>query len=96
MKYNIDSITYFLFISMYSETWELWTPKGLENTVLNSGVVLILRSISMYCMGLGTDVAVLNSYAVPISQMVLKTGFTVFTLIRPVTCRYSTMAHSDV
>ncbi len=31
----------------YSETWELGTPKGLSETVLNSEVVLFLRSISM-------------------------------------------------
>ncbi len=30
----------------YSETWELGTPKGLRKTVLNSEVVLFLRSIS--------------------------------------------------
>ncbi len=33
---------------MYSETWELGTPKGLPKTVLNSDVVLLLRFISMY------------------------------------------------
>ena len=63
---------------MYSETWELGTPKGLWETVLNSEVVLFLRSISMYWIGLGTEVAVLNSQVVPISQMVLKAGFTVY------------------
>ncbi len=31
----------------YSGTWELGTPKGLSETVLNSKVVLFLRSISM-------------------------------------------------
>ncbi len=31
----------------------------------------------MYWIGIGTDAAVLNSLAVPISQVVLKTGFTV-------------------
>ncbi len=31
----------------YSGTWELGTPKGLSKTVLNSEVVLFLRSISM-------------------------------------------------
>ena len=31
----------------------------------------------MYYIGLGTEVAVFNSQAVPISQVVLKTGFTV-------------------
>ncbi len=45
----------------YSETWELGTPKGLSKTVLNSEVVLFLRFISMYWMGIGTEVAVLNS-----------------------------------
>ncbi len=63
--------------SMYSETWEIWTPKGLWKTVLNSEVVLYLRSISIYWIGLGTEVAVLNFHVVPISQVVLKAGFTV-------------------
>ncbi len=62
---------------IYSETSELGTPKGLSNTVLNSEVVLFLRPISMQWIGLGTEVAVLNSQVVPISQAVLKTGFTV-------------------
>ncbi len=61
----------------YSGTWELGTPKGLWKTVLNSEVVLFLRSISMYWIGLETEVAVLNSQDVPISQVVLKRGFTV-------------------
>ncbi len=34
--------------SIYSETWELGTPKGLPNTLLNSKVVIFLRFISMY------------------------------------------------
>ncbi len=67
-----------LFLNNYSETWELGTPKGLWKTVLNSEVVLFLRFISMYWIGLGTEVAVLNSQVVPISQVVLKTGFTVY------------------
>ncbi len=62
----------------YSETWELGTPKGLWKTVLQSDVVLFLRSSSMYWLGLGTGVAVLNSQVVPISQVVLKVGFTVY------------------
>ena len=55
-------------VSKYSGTWELGTPKGLQKTVLNSEVVFFLRSISMYWIGLGTEVhvAVLNSQAVPI------------------------------
>ncbi len=61
-----------------SETRELGTPKGLWQTVLNSEVVLFLRSISMYWIGIGTDVAVLNSQGVPISQVVPKIGFTVY------------------
>ncbi len=61
----------------HCETCELGTPKGLWKTVLNSEVVLFLRSISMYWIGLGTHVAVLNSQVVPISQVVLKTGFAV-------------------
>ncbi len=31
-----------------TETWELGTPKELRKAVLNSEVVLFLRSISMY------------------------------------------------
>ncbi len=63
----------------YSETWELGTPKGLWKTVLHSGVVLFPRSMYMYWIGLGTEVAALNSQVVPISQVVLKTGFSVYT-----------------
>ncbi len=63
---------------IYSETWELGTPKGLPKTVLNSKVVLFLRFISMYQIDLGTEVGVLNSQVVPISQVVLRTGFTVY------------------
>ncbi len=33
---------------IFSGTWELGTPKGLPKTVLNSEVVLFLRSIAMY------------------------------------------------
>ncbi len=58
----------------YSETWELGTPKGLRKIVLNCKVVLFLRSISTYWIRLGTEVTVLNSQGVPISQVVLKTG----------------------
>ncbi len=36
------------FFRMYSETWELGTPKGLWKNVLNSEVVLFASSISMY------------------------------------------------
>ena len=64
-------------INIYSETWELGTPTGLWKTVLNSELVLFLRSISVYWIGLGTGVAALNSQVVPISQVVLKIGFTV-------------------
>ena len=46
-------------------------------TVLNSEVVSFLRSISMYWIDIGTEVAVLNSQGVPISQVVLKTSFTI-------------------
>ena len=59
----------------YSETWELGTAQELSKTLLNYEVVLFIRSISMYC--LGTEVGVLNSQAVPISQVVLKTDLTV-------------------
>ncbi len=52
--------------------------QGTAKTVLNSEVVLFLRSISMYWIGIGTEVAVVNSHVVPISQVVLRTGFTVF------------------
>ncbi len=69
---------------VYSGTWELGTPKGLRKSVLNSQVVLFLRSISTYWILLRTEAAVLNSQGVPISQVVLKTGFTViaFCLVR--------------
>ncbi len=61
----------------YSETWELGTPKRLSKIALNSEVLLFLRSISMYWIGIGTEVSVLNSQVFPISQVVSKTGFTV-------------------
>ncbi len=35
-------------IATLAQTWELGTPKGLWKTVLNSKVVLVLMSISMY------------------------------------------------
>ncbi len=57
----------------YSGTWELGTPKGLWKTVLNSELLLFPRFISVYWIGLGTEVAVLNSQVVPISQVVVKT-----------------------
>ncbi len=62
---------------MYSETWELGTPKGLSKAVLISEVVLFLGSISTEWIQLGTEVSVLNSQGVPICQVLLKTGFTV-------------------
>ncbi len=62
---------------IYSETYELRTPKGLRKSVLYSEVVLFLRSISTYCIRLRTEAAVFNSQGVRISQVVLKTGFTV-------------------
>ncbi len=65
------------FFKTYSGTWELGTPKGLSKADLNSEVVLFLRYISMYWIGIGTEVAVLNSQVVPTAQVVLKTGFTV-------------------
>ena len=46
----------------YLGTFEFGTPKGLWKTVLNSEVVLFLRSISMYWIGLGTEVGVLISH----------------------------------
>ncbi len=63
--------------NIYSGTSGLGTPTGPWKTVLNSEVVLFLRSISVYWIGLGTEVAALYSQVVPISQVVLKTGFTV-------------------
>ncbi len=66
-----------IIVQLYNGTWELGTLKGLWKTVLNCEVVLFLRSSSMHWIGLGTGVAVLNSQVVPISQVVLKTGFTV-------------------
>ncbi len=68
----------------YSETWELGTPKGLPKTVLNSKVVLFLRFISMYQIDIGTEVGVLNSQVVHISQVVIRTGFTVHTISSPI------------
>ena len=47
-----------------------------------SEVVLFLRSISMYWIYLGTDVTVLSSQVVPISQVILKTGVTVYACTR--------------
>ncbi len=64
-----------VFRNMYSETWGLGTLKGLKKTALNYEVVLFLRFISTYCIR--TEVSVLNSQSVPISQVVLKTGFAV-------------------
>ena len=65
-------------MAQYSGTWELGTPKGLSKTVLNSETVLFLRSISMWWIDLGTEVAVPNSQVVPVSQVVLKIGLTVY------------------
>ncbi len=63
---------------IYSRTWELGTPKGLRKIVLNCKVLLLLRFISVYRIRLGTREAVLNSQVVPICQVVIKTGFTVY------------------
>ena len=71
------SVTHQWHVYKYSGTWELGTLKRLWKTVLNLEVALFLRSISVYWIGLGTGVAVLNSQVVPISQVVLKTGSTV-------------------
>ena len=54
--------------------WELWKP------VLNQ-VVLILKLIPRHWIGEGTEVAVPNFQGVPISQVALKTGFTVYNTI---------------
>ncbi len=75
-----DSTSHFHHETIYSGTCELGTPKGLWKTVLNSVVVLFLTSISMYWIFLWTEVTVLSSQVVPISQVVLKTGFTVYSL----------------
>ncbi len=77
IRHAIPSISSNEREQQYSETWELGTPTGLWKTLLNWEVVLFLRSISVYWIILGTGVAVLNSQVVPISQVVLKTGFTV-------------------
>ncbi len=50
---------------------ELGTRMGLWKTVLNSEVVLFLGSISVYWIGLETEVAALNSHVVAISQVAL-------------------------
>ncbi len=68
--------------AIYSETWELGTPNELWKTVLNCEGVLFLRSIAMYWICLGTEVTVLSSQVVPISQVVLTTGFTLLVLVR--------------
>ncbi len=77
--YNMRTTTIDTF-SMDSGTWELGTPKGLSKAVLNSELVLFVRSISMYWIDLVNEVVVLNSQVVPISQVVVKTGFTVYVL----------------
>ncbi len=74
---ELDHWPKFQQLHIYSETWELGTPKGLSKTALNSEVVLFLRSISMYWLDIWAEVAVLNSQVIPISQVALKTGFTV-------------------
>ncbi len=83
VAHTVVSHSFVLVQQKYSETWELGTPKGLYKTVLNSEVVLFLRPISVWWIDLGTDVAVLHSQVVPISQVVLKTGFTVLLSERP-------------
>ena len=60
---------------IFNIAWELGTPKRLWKTALNSKVVLFHRFISMYWIGQVTEAAVFKSQAVPISQVVLKTGF---------------------
>ncbi len=69
------------------------TPKGLWKTVLNSEVVLFLRGISVYWIDLGTEVTVLNSQVVPISQVVAKTGFTVLSLSGLLECEWVPLLH---
>ncbi len=53
---------------IYSEIWELGTPKGLSKSAVNFEVVLFVLS---------------SSQVVPISQVVLKTGFTVSYMLHP-------------
>ncbi len=74
---GLDAILPVAHKNQYRGTWELGTPKGLWKTVMNSEVVLFLRPNSMYWICLGTEVTVLSSQVVHISQVVLKTGFTV-------------------
>ncbi len=63
-----------------SLTWNLRIRdiQEIAKTVLNSEVVLFLRYISMYWIDIGAAVVALNSHGVPISQVVLMTGFAVF------------------
>ncbi len=59
---------------MYGESWEPGIPKELWKTAQN---VLFFRFILMSGIPLGTYVPVLNYQVVPISPVVLQTGFTV-------------------
>ncbi len=59
-------------VKLYSETWDLGTPKGLWKIVLNSEVVLFLSSIAIYWICLWTEMTVLSSQVVPISQVVFR------------------------
>ncbi len=70
----MKKLLYLLLSHKYSETWELGTPKGLPKPVLNSKVV------HFYVLNrrIGTEVGVLNSQVVPVSQVVLKAGFTAY------------------
>ena len=73
--FNKNKIKIFVFVQ-----WNLGIRDTHETvkTVLTSEVVVFLRFISVYWIGLGTEVAALNPQVVPISQVVLKTGFTVY------------------
>ncbi len=88
--YSLSNAVISLKVTMYSETWELGPHKGLPKIVLNSKVVLFLRFISMYWIDLGTEVGVLNSQVVPISQVVFRTGFTVLKM-QPSPCVSSSL-----
>ncbi len=53
------------------------TQETVQNCREFWGLALFLRSIAIYWICLGTEVTILSFQVVPISQVVLKTGFTV-------------------
>ena len=48
MALGYGTLQFFMQCDKYSETYELGIHKGLLKTVLNSEMVLFLRSFSMY------------------------------------------------